>query len=46
MSGVAPSYDELLELTGKQARHVRNLDGSGFSASIVDTSLFVVNNYR
>jgi malate synthase len=27
-------------------RHVRNADGSGFSASIVDTTLFVVNNYR
>jgi len=27
-------------------RHVRNADGSGFSASIVDTTLFVVNNCR
>jgi malate synthase len=27
-------------------RHVRHADGSGFSASIVDTALFVVNNYR
>jgi malate synthase len=26
-------------------RHVRNIDGSGFSASIVDTCLFVVNNH-
>ena len=25
-------------------RHVRNADGSGFSASIVDASLFIVNN--
>src|SRR5438552_1360347 len=27
-------------------RHVRNKDGSGFSASIVDTVLFIVNNYK
>ena len=27
-------------------RHIRNLDGSGFSASIVDTCLFVVNNHK
>jgi len=27
-------------------RHVRNADGSGFSASIVDTSLYIVNNHR
>jgi malate synthase len=27
-------------------RHVRNADGSGFSASIVDATLFVVNNHR
>jgi malate synthase len=27
-------------------RHVRNADGSGFSASIVDTVLYIVNNYR
>ncbi len=27
-------------------RHVRNTDGSGFSASIVDTCLFVVHNYK
>ena len=27
-------------------RHVRNADGSGFSASIVDASLFIVNNHR
>ena len=27
-------------------RHIRNLDGSGFSASIVDTCLFIVNNHR
>lgn len=27
-------------------RHVRNLDGSGMSASIVDTALYVVNNYQ
>jgi len=26
-------------------RHVRNADGSGFSASIVDTVLYVVNNH-
>ena len=27
-------------------RHVRNADGSGFSASIVDTVLYVVNNQK
>src|SRR5215831_180884 len=27
-------------------RHIRNTNGSGFSASIVDAVLFVVNNYR
>ena len=27
-------------------RHVRNADGSGFSASIVDATLYIVNNYR
>ena len=27
-------------------RHIRNANGSGFSASIVDATLFVVNNYR
>ncbi len=27
-------------------RHVRNADGSGFSATIVDLALYVVNNYR
>src|SRR4029079_6451729 len=27
-------------------RHVRNANGSGFSASIVDATLFVVNNYK
>jgi malate synthase len=27
-------------------RHIRNADGSGFSASIVDTALFVANNHR
>jgi malate synthase len=27
-------------------RHIRNTNGSGFSASIVDTTLFVVNNYK
>jgi malate synthase len=27
-------------------RHVRNADGSGFSASIVDLVLYIVNNYR
>jgi malate synthase len=27
-------------------RHVRRADGSGFSASIVDTTLYIVNNYR
>jgi malate synthase len=27
-------------------RHVRNADGSGFSASIVDATLFIVNNHR
>jgi len=27
-------------------RHVRNVDGSGFSASIVDATLYVVNNHR
>ena len=27
-------------------RHVRNRDTSGFSASIVDTTLYVVNNHR
>ncbi len=27
-------------------RHVRNKDGSGFSASIVDASLYVANNHR
>jgi malate synthase len=27
-------------------RHVRNADGTGFSASIVDTVLFIVNNYK
>jgi malate synthase len=27
-------------------RHVRHADGSGFSASIADTTLYIVNNYR
>lgn len=27
-------------------RHIRNSDGSGFSAAIVDTCLFVVNNHE
>ena len=27
-------------------RHVRNEDGTGFSASIVDATLYVVNNYQ
>lgn len=27
-------------------RHIRNADGSGFSASIVDAALFIVNNHR
>jgi malate synthase len=27
-------------------RHIRNADGSGFSASIVDACLFVANNHR
>ncbi|MGA7616637.1 MAG: malate synthase [Thermoanaerobaculia bacterium] len=27
-------------------RHIREADGTGFSASIVDTVLYVVNNYR
>ena len=27
-------------------RQVRNADGSGFSASIVDATLYIVNNYR
>ena len=27
-------------------RHIRNTDGSGFSASIVDTCLFIVNNHQ
>jgi malate synthase len=27
-------------------RHVRNADGSGFSASIVDVTLYIVNNHR
>jgi len=27
-------------------RHIRNADGTGFSASIVDTTLFVVNNHK
>jgi malate synthase len=27
-------------------RHIRCVDGTGFSASIVDTTLYVVNNYR
>src|SRR5437588_1289748 len=27
-------------------RHVRNADGSGFSASIVDSVLYIVNNYK
>jgi malate synthase len=27
-------------------RHVRNADGSGFSASIVDAALYIVNNHR
>ena len=27
-------------------RHIRNIDGSGFSASIVDSCLFIVNNHR
>ena len=27
-------------------RHVRNANGSGFSASIVDTALYLVNNHR
>src|SRR5262245_18222471 len=27
-------------------RHVRHADGSGFSASIVDATLYIVNNHR
>src|SRR5688572_25210135 len=27
-------------------RHVRNADGSGFSASIVDATLYIVNNHK
>ena len=27
-------------------RHIRNADGSGFSAAIVDTVLYIVNNHR
>jgi malate synthase len=27
-------------------RHIRNADGSGFSAAIVDATLFIVNNHR
>jgi malate synthase len=27
-------------------RHIRHADGSGFSASIADTTLFIVNNYK
>jgi malate synthase len=27
-------------------RHIRHADGTGFSASIVDTVLFIVNNYK
>src|SRR5947207_1788312 len=27
-------------------RHIRNANGTGFSASIVDTTLFIVNNYK
>ena len=27
-------------------RHIRNADGSGFSASIVDTALYIVHNHR
>jgi malate synthase len=27
-------------------RHVRNADGSGFSAAIVDATLYIVNNHR
>src|SRR6187401_1075465 len=27
-------------------RHVRNAGGSGFSASIVDATLYIVNNHR
>jgi malate synthase len=27
-------------------RHVRNADGTGFSASIVDATLYIVNNHR
>jgi malate synthase len=27
-------------------RHIRNADGSGFSASIVDAALFVIHNHR
>jgi malate synthase len=27
-------------------RHIRHTNGSGFSASIVDTTIFIVNNYR
>src|SRR5215469_17794428 len=27
-------------------RHVRNMDGSGFSASIVDATLYLVNNHK
>ena len=27
-------------------RHVRHADGAGFSASIVDTTLYIVNNHR
>jgi malate synthase len=53
--GIVPDWKEQLDFTtvifrarGQHLddRHIRRRDGSGFSASIVDASLYVANNHR
>jgi malate synthase len=52
---IVPDWRRQLDFTTKifrarglhlDDRHVRNADGSGFSASIVDAALFIVNNHK
>jgi malate synthase len=52
---IIPDWKEQLDFTARifrprglhlDDRHVRDRDGSGFSASIVDAALYVVNSHR
>jgi malate synthase len=52
---IVPDWRQQLSFTTKifrarglhlDDRHVRNADGSGFSASIVDAALYIANNHR